>query len=167
MGVCASGKSTFGAQLASRLGCIFHEGDSFHSDANIEKMRGGTPLTDDDRWPWLDHLAAALGASARSGGVAVAACSALKRSYRQRLSASAGVPLRFLMLKAPAEELTRRLASRQGHYMPPTLLASQLAALEEPCAGEPALIMDACRPADELLDEACRWLTCQPSIAAL
>ena len=167
MGVCASGKSTFAAELARHLGCDFHEGDAFHCDANIAKMRGGAPLTDADRWPWLDRLAVAIGASVKTGGLAVAACSALKRSYRQRLTASAGVPMTFLMLKASPAELARRLASREGHYMPAALLASQLAALEEPSQDEPALIMDACKSPTELLELACAWLPTHSAAEAL
>jgi gluconokinase len=158
MGVSGSGKSTLGALLAERLGCRFLEGDSFHDAANVAKMSAGQPLTDDDRWPWLDRLGAAIGDAAETDGRAVAACSALKRSYRERLHRAAGKPVAFLMLDADRDELTRRLNNRPGHYMPASLLSSQLDALERPGADEPALILDARRPPEELADAALAWL---------
>lgn len=163
MGVCASGKSTFGARLAEQIGCDFLEGDAFHSEAAVAKMRAGEPLTDEDRWPWLDRLSAALDEAVRSRGVAVAACSALKRAYRDRLTASVDAPIAFLMLKAPREALARRLETRKGHYMPPSLLDSQLAALQEPQADEPALILDAALSLNELSQAAGAWLAAQRS----
>jgi len=157
IGVSGSGKSTLGAGLAATLGCPFLEGDDFHSAASVAKMRGGRPLGDDDRWPWLDRLGAAIGRAVGEAGVAVAACSALKRSYRERLSAAAGVPLLFVLLDAPRGDLGRRLAARPGHYMPASLLDSQLAALERPGADERVLALDAVRPREALCAEALAW----------
>jgi gluconokinase len=158
MGVCASGKSTIGALLAHKLGCQFFEGDTFHSQASIEKMRAGQPLTDDDRWPWLDRLGGALQRAVSADGVAVAACSALKVSYRERLRELAKAPMSFIMLKAEEAELARRLQNRPDHYMPASLLASQLAALEEPTPQEPAVTLDAREAPEEICAAAWTWL---------
>ncbi len=158
MGVSGSGKSTLAALLAERFGCPFLEGDSFHSEANVAKMRRGEPLTDDDRWPWLDHLGAATGAAAQANRRAVAACSALKRVYRDRLRAAIGLPTRFILLQANREELTRRLNNRPGHYMPASLLDSQLALLELPGADEHALLLEGTIPPAAMLDRAAAWL---------
>jgi len=157
IGVSGSGKSTLGAGLAADLRCPFLEGDDFHTAASVAKMRGGQPLDDDDRWPWLDRLGAAIGRAVGDAGVAVAACSALKRSYRERLAAAAGVPLLFVLLDAGPGELARRLRSRPGHYMPASLLDSQLAALERPGADERAVALDAARPPEALARDALAW----------
>lgn len=160
MGVSGSGKSTLGALLAKQLGCAFLEGDSFHSAQNVEKMRHGIPLTDADRWPWLDHLGAAMGEAARRDGLVVAACSALRRAYRERLAASARQRMVFILLDTTAAELARRMQARPGHYMPPSLLNSQLATLEMPEADENALILDASAAPEELCHQAMAWLAC-------
>lgn len=159
MGVSGSGKSTLGALLASRLDCPFLEGDLFHPPANIVRMRAGKPLSDEHRWPWLDEIGGAMRARIEAGGVVVAACSALKRRYRDRLRDSVGAPAAFVMLRADKEELARRVASRPDHYMPVSLLESQLDALEVPDADEPALILDAHRPPDDLCRSASDWLS--------
>jgi gluconokinase len=130
MGVSGSGKSTVGAALAQALGAPFLEGDAYHPAQNVAKMAAGTPLNDDDRWPWLERLGQAIGEAARRDGVAVAACSALKRIYRDRLRAAAGEPLYFVCLTAGREALDRRMSTRAGHFMPPSLLDSQLETLE-------------------------------------
>lgn len=131
MGVSGCGKSTVGALLAERLGWPFEDGDSFHPPANVEKMRAGTPLTDEDRWPWLEAIAARI-ASARDGGQGVVvACSALKRSYRDALRAG-HADIRFLHLTGEPALIMARQAARQGHYMPASLVASQFATLEPP-----------------------------------
>lgn len=131
MGVSGCGKSTVGALLAERLGWPFEDGDSFHPPANVEKMRAGTPLTDEDRWPWLAAIAARI-ASAREGGEGVVvACSALKRSYRDALR-DGHADIRFLHLTGEPALIMARQAARQGHYMPASLVASQFATLEPP-----------------------------------
>ena len=160
MGVSGSGKSTLGTMLAARLGCPFLEGDLFHDAAAIAKMRAGHPLTDEDRWPWLDRLGAAIGQAVTADGVCVAACSALKRSYRDRLMQAIGTRMRFVLLDVRRDELLRRLTNRPGHYMPPSLLESQLATLERPTDAEPMLTIDAALPVERLCDVAIDWLRC-------
>jgi gluconokinase len=118
MGVSGSGKSTLGALLARELDCPFLEGDDFHDTSSVAKMRAGQPLVDDDRWPWLDRLGLAVGEVLASQGRVVAACSALRRGYRERLRAAIGAPTRFVLLDASRDELLRRLEDRSGHYMP-------------------------------------------------
>lgn len=164
MGVSGSGKSTVGAHLADKLGCAFLEGDAFHAPDSVAKMRAGRPLGDDDRWPWLDRLGAAIGSAAQDDGIAVAACSALKRVHRERLRQAAGVPLLFALLDAEPTELERRMTGRRDHYMPASLLASQLAALERPGADEPATALDARRSPDDL--SAATWAWAREAIAA-
>ena len=158
MGVSGSGKSTLGALLAQQLGCPFLEGDSYHDAAAVAKMSAGQPLTDDDRWPWLDRLAAAADREIRVGGLAVVACSALKRSYRERLSRSITAPTAFVLLDTSRAELARRMRSRAGHYMPESLLDSQLATLERPMPGEQATTLDSSMTPDALCRSACAWL---------
>jgi gluconokinase len=131
MGVSGCGKSTLGALLAAQLGWSFADGDAFHPAANVDKMRAGTPLTDDDRWPWLDAIAARIAAARDSGGGVVIACSALKRAYRDRLRAG-HADLRFLHLTGDPALIMARQAARTGHYMPASLIASQFATLEPP-----------------------------------
>ena len=159
MGVSGCGKSTFGQGLAQRIDGPFLEGDAFHPPANIAKMSRGVPLEDADRWPWLAALGTALGAASRAHGQAVCSCSALRRAYRDRLAEAAGLPIRFVHLAGNPELLARRLAARPGHFMPPGLLASQLATLEPPRAEEePALTLDPALPFEALLAEALAWL---------
>jgi gluconokinase len=159
MGVSGSGKSTLGSLLALKLGCPFLEGDSFHSEANVAKMRDGIALTDEDRWPWLDRLGAATGGSVAEGGIAVAACSSLKRSYRERLTAATGQPIVFVLLDAAPGELERRLSARPGHYMPASLLDSQLRTLEHPAEDEPALTLESIEEPDALSERVIAWLS--------
>jgi gluconokinase len=158
MGVAGVGKSTLGEALAQRLAAPFLEGDQYHPPANVAKMRGGTPLTDEDRWPWLDALGRALGAQARQHGRALGACSALKRAYRDRLASAAGLPIRFICLTGEADLLAERMARRVDHYMPVSLLTSQLATLELPGADEDALLLPAALPAEALVERALAWL---------
>lgn len=158
MGVSGSGKSTLGKLLSSELGCPFIEGDELHDPASVAKMRAGIPLDDQDRWPWLDRLGRALGRSVAQEGLAVCACSALKLAYRQRLAACAGVPVSFVMLEAPEDELQRRLDRRDHPYMPASLLKSQLDTLERPGAGERALILDSSRPPADICRDIVDWL---------
>jgi carbohydrate kinase (thermoresistant glucokinase family) len=133
MGVSGSGKSTIGALLAEALGWPFADADGFHPAANVAKMAAGQPLTDADRWPWLDAIAAHIGASRTAGQPVVVACSALRRAYRERLRAGHG-DLIFLHLAGAPEVIATRQAARQGHFMPPSLMASQFATLEDPAA---------------------------------
>ncbi|MBD8871399.1 gluconokinase [Rhodanobacter sp. DHB23] len=139
MGVSGSGKSHVGAALAHALGVDFVEGDDLHPPANIARMSAGVPLDDADRRPWLEAIAAAI-AVHRGQGVVVS-CSALRRRYRDVLR-HADPSLRLLYLRVPREELARRMRERR-HFMPPALLDSQLAALEEPAADERAIVLEA------------------------
>jgi carbohydrate kinase (thermoresistant glucokinase family) len=133
MGVSGSGKSTIGALLAERLGWPFADADGFHPTANVKKMASGQPLTDADRWPWLDAIAAHIGTSRTAGQPVVVACSALRRAYRDRLRAGHR-DLVFLHLAGAPALIAERQAARQGHFMPPSLMASQFATLEDPSA---------------------------------
>ena len=132
MGVSSSGKSTIGQALGRALHAPFLDGDRYHPEANVEKMRAGTPLTDADRWPWLEALTAALVEAAAKKGVAVGACSALKRSYRDFIAAQAGEPVLFIYLDGSREIIGERMARRHHEYMPASLLDSQFATLEVP-----------------------------------
>jgi len=141
MGVAGSGKTTIARLLAEALDCAFLEGDDFHSPANREKMRHGTPLTDADRLPWLLRIAAAIDAWRVQGQSGVVTCSALKRQYRAILVGErSGV--RLVYLEGSPDVIRERLASRQGHFMPPALLESQFAALEPPGADENPITAD-------------------------
>jgi gluconokinase len=146
MGVCGCGKSSIGAMLAERLGVAFYDADVFHPEANVKKMAAGTPLDDDDRWPWLDRMAAEMPGWEAAGG-AVLACSALKEIYRERLRA--GGDARFIYLRGGRELILERMRARQGHYMPPALLDSQLATLEEPAD---AIIVDIDESPEAIVD---------------
>jgi carbohydrate kinase (thermoresistant glucokinase family) len=130
MGVSGCGKSTVGAALARALGWPFLDADDFHPPENVAKMAGGTPLTDDDRWPWLDRTVDALRKATAASGNAVLASTALRETYRARL-ARAGA-MRFVHLRGDQATIAERLAQRQHRYMPATLLASQFATLEAP-----------------------------------
>lgn len=148
MGVSGSGKSTVGAQLASALGVTFLEGDSLHPARNVARMAAGFALSDEDREGWLQALAERIRQSHNAGKAMVLSCSALKRSYRDILRQ--GAPdLQFLYLYGDRELLTARMAARTGHYMPMSLLASQLSTLEVPDSSENAQFLDvANRPED-------------------
>ncbi len=137
MGVSGSGKTVVGQALAADLGWPFLDADDFHPEANVAKMAAGIPLTDDDRWPWLDRLAREIEAIGERGGNAILACSALKQAYRDRLARAGTVT--FVYLKGDHDTIASRLAARSHRYMPPGLLASQLATLEEPAG---AIVVD-------------------------
>jgi gluconokinase len=138
MGVSGCGKSTVGAMIAEALALPFADADAFHPPENVKKMSAGIPLTDADRWPWLDALGAWLAAEERGG---VIACSALKRAYRDRLRG--WVPgLHVVHLSGAQELIAARQGSRAGHFMPPSLMASQFATLEPPAPDEGALVLD-------------------------
>ncbi|WP_097064223.1 gluconokinase [Sphingomonas guangdongensis] len=157
MGVSGCGKSTLLRALAAALSCPALEGDDYHGAANVAKMRSGQPLDDADRWPWLDRLGTAIGGEVEQAGIAVAACSALKRRYRERLEAAAGVPLLFVLLDGTRAELAARLAERTRHYMPASLLESQLATLERPQADERALTLPCTWRVEQLSDAVISW----------
>lgn len=165
MGVCGCGKSTVGQGIATALGAPFLEGDAFHPEANVAKMAAGIPLDDTDRWPWLDRLGETLGRAARERGGAIAACSALKRVYRDRLRAAATMPLRFVCLVASREVIAGRMAARIGHYMPLDLLDSQLAILELPTVDEDVLLIDLRTAPGRLIEHAVAHLR-PPSFAS-
>ena len=161
MGVCGCGKSTVGERLARELGALFIEGDAFHPPANVARMAAGIALTDADRQGWLEALAAQLAAASRAGRSVVLACSALKRRYRDVLRQ--GAPdLRVVHLHGGREMLAARLAARQGHYMPASLLDSQLATLEAPGPDERAITLDAGAPTDALVQSALTQLQATP-----
>jgi gluconokinase len=141
MGVSGSGKSTVGPALAAELNWPFLDADTLHPQANVAKMASGIPLTDADRWPWFDRIVAEMRRYAAAGKNIVIACSALKQAYRDRLAS--GGSLRVVYLKGDAETIAPRLAERRGHFMPPSLLASQFATLEEP---DNAIVVDIKQP---------------------
>jgi gluconokinase len=141
MGVAGSGKSTVGTALAHALGADFVEGDDYHSAENVKRMASGIPLTDADRAGWLRALAARIRDSRDAGTGLVMACSALKRSYRDILRARAP-ELQFIFLRGAGALIAERLAGRHGHFMPSSLLESQLATLEEPSPDERAWVCD-------------------------
>ncbi|MFF7710971.1 gluconokinase, GntK/IdnK-type [Pseudomonas sp. NPDC007930] len=157
MGVTGCGKSTVGQAIVDQSGGRLIEGDAFHPAENIEKMRAGIPLTDDDRAGWLARLGEEMATAVAAGERPILTCSALKRRYRDTLRAA--VPeLGFVFLELTPEESAYRVAHRPGHYMPASLVQSQFAALESP-VGEPAtLALDATAPVPELAGQVDAWL---------
>lgn len=149
MGVSASGKSTVAAVVAQRLGWAHIDADDFHSQANIDKMSAGRPLTDEDRQPWLRAMRAELDRRADADSPVVLSCSALKRQYRDMLR-SGDSDVGFVHLRASRDVLVERLGNRKDHFFPGDLVDSQLAALEVPARDEGALIVDATDDADEI-----------------
>ena len=141
MGVSGSGKSTIGASFARALGIDFVEGDEYHPAENVNRMAAGIPLTDDDRAPWLRALARRIHEAKDAGTGLVMSCSALKRSYRDILRADVA-ELRFVFLEGQRALIAERFAGRRGHFMPPSLLDSQFATLEEPSPDEDAWVCD-------------------------
>jgi len=153
MGVSGSGKTTVAELLAETLGWEYAEGDDFHSDANVDKMRRGEPLTDEDRWPWLRSLAAHLEARQRAGHSLVVTCSALRRAYRDVLR-DIEHPVRFAHIEPSPDVLRERMALRKGHYMPASLLQSQLDTLEPLTPDEPGVVVRADRTPDHVVRTA-------------
>lgn len=150
-GVSGAGKTTIGKLLAQELGWRFYEADDFHPQANIDKMRNGLPLTDDDRWPWLESLRAVIKRSLAAGEDAVLACSALKETYRQHLRVNDNVRLVFLW--GDYEVVANQLRKRRGHFMNPALLQTQFADLEELQPAEGAVVIELGRSPRELVQE--------------
>jgi carbohydrate kinase (thermoresistant glucokinase family) len=139
MGVSGAGKSTVGEIVAARLDCPFRDADSFHPPANIAKMSRGEPLTDADRWPWLQAIAAWIAEHRAAGTTCVVTCSALKRAYRDIVTDRQSADVRLVYLTGDFDLIEARLKARKGHFMPPGLLQSQFDALEEPGADERAI----------------------------
>lgn len=153
MGVSGCGKTTIALGIAQATGLLFEEADDFHSRANVEKMRAGIPLDDEDRWPWLHDLASWMRERASEGISTVIACSALKRAYRDVLSE--GPPsVDFVHLDGPVEVIRARLSTREGHYMPASLLDSQVATLEPLQPDERGVVLDLSLPAEELVAQS-------------
>jgi gluconokinase len=157
MGVASCGKTSVGELLAEKLSAHFVEGDRLHPASNVAKMSAGNPLTDEDRWPWLAAVGGAL--AGREG--AVGSCSALKRVYREAIAKAAQRKVYFIYLSGSRELLQERINARQGHFMPPSLLDSQLRTLEEPGADELALKLDIAEPVEVLAQKAKAWLVTQ------
>ncbi|MBR0556912.1 gluconokinase [Ciceribacter sp. L1K23] len=158
MGVSGCGKSSVGDLLARRLKLAFVEGDSLHPAANVEKMAKGIPLTDEDRGPWLETIGALMADKLAKGEGIVVSCSALKKVYRDRLRNAVGGNLAFVYLSGSYELLKDRMGARTGHFMPLSLLDSQLATLEVP-TGEPGVVtVDIDQSVEGIVDEAMRGL---------
>ena len=153
MGVCGSGKTSVGQLLAQRLGWAFIEGDDLHPESNRRKMAAGSPLTDEDRWPWLDRIANEMRSAGEEGRSMVVACSALRRVYRDRLR-GCGADVRFLHLTGASALLRSRMARREGHFMPAGLLDSQLATLEYAGPAETVHDLDISQDVESLVRSA-------------
>lgn len=151
MGVSGSGKSTVAEALAARVGGVYIDGDDLHPPANVAKMHAGVPLNDLDRAPWLDAVGRAMGDVTRAGGTPVMACSALKRAYRLRILAGEPAAV-FVLLDVQRPELERRMHTRRGHFMPASLLNSQLATLEPLGLDEPGVTIRVATPADDMVE---------------
>jgi gluconokinase len=154
MGVSSCGKTSVGEALARTLGVSFVEGDRLHPHSNIQKMSSGIALTDDDRWPWLTHVGAAL--RGREG--VIASCSALKRAYREHIAGAAERPVSFVFLDGRRELLQQRIAARRDHFMPASLLDSQLATLETLSSDESAKRFNVALPIYDIVKAASAWL---------
>lgn len=157
MGVSGCGKSTVGRLIAKRLACEFLEGDDLHPPRNLERMAAGIALTDHDRRDWLKAIAEQLADAHAARYGLIVSCSALKRSYRNQLR-TASDDLAFVHIHGSLDVLEARMQSRTGHFMPPSLLASQLQTLEAPGADERCITLDAAFSAEQIADQACTWL---------
>ena len=161
MGVSGSGKSTIGEKLAERLGWTFEDGDRFHPAGNVAKMSAGQPLTDEDRWPWLQAIADEIDRVCKAGERAVIACSALKRAYRDILVHGRD-DVRIVYLDGTPDLIASRLAARKGHFMPPGLLASQFGTLEPPAANENPVNVSIDAAVEAIVDDIVRQLELDP-----
>jgi gluconokinase len=161
MGVSGSGKTTIGTALARALDVEYAEADTFHPQANIDKMTAGHPLTDEDRWPWLQAIADEIDRLATAGERAVIACSALKRAYRDVLVHGRD-DVRIVFLDGTQDLIAARLAARKGHFMPPGLLASQFKTLERPGANERPIIVSIDAPVERIVDDIVTQLNLVP-----
>jgi gluconokinase len=150
MGVSGSGKSTIAEALARTIGFDCEDGDSYHPPSNVTKMHAGIPLTDDDRWPWLKAIADDIDRKAEAGHRLVISCSALKRAYRDILVHGRS-DVRLVYLKGTRELIAERLAVRKDHFMPPSLLDSQFATIEEPMPDEHVVTVDINAPVDRII----------------
>jgi len=157
MGVSGSGKSTISEALGKRLGWRFEDGDRFHPASNVAKMSAGHPLTDDDRWPWLEIIADEIERVCRQGDHIIIACSALKHAYRDLLQRGRD-KVHFIYLKGSQELIASRMARRKDHFMPPELLISQLRTLEPPEAGEHVITVPIDGSVDAIVDDVLRQL---------
>lgn len=158
MGVSGSGKTSVGRRLAEELGGVFLDADGLHSAQSIRKMSAGVPLTDDDRWPWLDRVAAEFRGRAGAGVSVVIACSALRRVYRDRIRHGAGDHVFFLHLEGTEEVIAARMAERAGHFMPASLLTTQLRTLERLEPGEAGSAVDVDTDLDAVVEAALKAL---------
>lgn len=162
MGVSGSGKTTIAAGIAQQEGWLLLEGDAFHSPENVAKMKAGTPLTDEDRWPWLRAIAARADELRAQNQSAVVACSALKRAYRDILIGNRPDTV-LVYLRGSKQVIHDRMAGRKGHFMPPALLDSQLATLEEPGADERPIVADISGPAEATIADVVQKLKERPA----
>lgn len=163
MGVSGSGKTTVGKLLALRLHGDFEDADRFHPSSNVEKMHKGIPLTDEDRWPWLDAIAVWIDKTRHAGRRGVIACSALKRRYRDVLIGNRA-DVRLIYLQGSETLIASRIATRHEHFMPRSLLHSQFDALEEPVPDENPIIVSIEPKPDEIVEEVVSELNSNPTI---
>jgi gluconokinase len=161
MGVSGSGKSTIADHLAGRLGWRYEDGDRFHPARNVAKMSAGQPLTDEERWPWLQAIADEIDRLSAAGERAVVACSALKRAYRDILVHGRD-DVRIVFLDGTQDLIAARLAARKGHFMPPGLLASQFKTLERPGANERPITVSIDAPVEVIVDDIVSQLNLVP-----
>jgi gluconokinase len=165
MGVSGSGKSTIAERLARRLNCTFEDGDRFHPASNVAKMSAGHPLTDEDRWPWLQAIANEIDRVCAAGEHAVIACSALKRSYRDVLVHGRN-DVRIVYLNGTQELIANRLAQRKGHFMPPGLLTSQFKTLEPPGADENPVTVSIDASVEQIVDDTISQMRLSPDTSS-
>ncbi|MDQ0137692.1 gluconokinase [Neorhizobium galegae] len=152
-----SGKSTLAGRLAEEWSVPYIEGDELHAPESVAKMAAGTPLEDEDRWPWLDRIGLSMTEALSGSRGAVASCSALRKIYRDRLRAAVGQHLRFVMIDLDRTDLEIRMGQRQGHYMPAALLDSQLQTLERPANETDVLIVDGRLPISDMIGIVAGW----------